>query len=151
LERLAQLYVDEIMSKHGLPHSIVSDQDSRFTSRFWKSLQDAMGTPLDMSKAYHPQTDRQSGRAIQTLEDMLRACVIEFSCSWDVHLSLMELSYNNSYHSSIKVMPLEILYGRKCRRPVCWFEVGEGQLTRPELILTTTDKVKEIQGRLKMT
>jgi hypothetical protein len=80
---------------------------------------------------------------------MLRACVIEFGGSWDMHLPLVEFSYNNSYHASIKAAPFEALYGRKCRTPVCWFEVGEGQLTGPEVILTTTDKVKEIKDRLK--
>jgi hypothetical protein len=145
LERLAQLYVDEIVTKHGEPLFIVSDRDSRFTSRFWKTFQDAMGTRLDMSTAYHPQTDGQSERTIQTLEDMLRACVIEFGGSWDVHLPLMEFSYNNSYHSSIKAAPFEALYGRKYRTPICWFEVGEGQLTGPELIMTTTDKVKRFK------
>ncbi|KAD5508448.1 hypothetical protein E3N88_16151 [Mikania micrantha] len=149
LERLAQIYVDEIVTKHGVPLSIVSDRDSRFTSRFWQSFQNAMGTRLDMSTAYHPQTDGQSERTIQTLEDMLRACVIEFGGSWDTHLPLMEFSYNNSYHASLKSAPFEALYGRKCRTPICWFEVGEGQLTGPELILDTTDKVNQIRERLK--
>jgi hypothetical protein len=148
LERLAQLYVDEIVSKHGVPLSIVSDRGSRFTSRFWKSFQDAMGTRLDMSTAYHPQTDGQGERTIQTLEDMLRACVIEFG-GWYTYLPLMEFSYNNSYHASIKAAPFEALYGRKSRTSICWFEVGEGQLTGPELIMTTTNKVKEIQEWLK--
>ncbi|KAD7479048.1 hypothetical protein E3N88_02184 [Mikania micrantha] len=149
LERLAQIYVDEIVTKHGVPLSIVSDRDSRFTSRFWQSFQNAMGTRLDMSTAYHSQTDGQSERTIQTLEDMLRACVIEFGGSWDTHLPLMEFSYNNSYHASLKSAPFEALYGRKCRTPICWFEVGEGQLTGPELILDTTDKVNQIRERLK--
>jgi hypothetical protein len=119
LERLAQLYVDEIMTKHGVPISIMSDRDSRFTSRFWQSFQKAMGTKLNMSTSYHPQTDGQSERTIQTLEDMLRACVIEFSGSWDVHLPLIEFSYNNNYHAGIKVALFEALYGRKSRTPVC--------------------------------
>jgi hypothetical protein len=97
-----------------------------------------------MSTTYHPQTGGQSERTIQTLEEMLRACVIEFGGSWDVHLPLMEFSYNNSYHASIKAAPFEALYGRKCRTPVCWIEFGEGHLIEPELILTTPDRVKEI-------
>ncbi|GKB10127.1 putative reverse transcriptase domain-containing protein [Tanacetum coccineum] len=113
IEKLAQLYLKEIVCKHGVPTSIISDRDSLFTSRFWKSLQEAMGTQLDMSTAYHPETDGQSERTIQTLEDMLRACVIDFGSSWDRHLPLVEFSYNNSYHASIKAAPFEALYGRK--------------------------------------
>ncbi|GJT34910.1 putative reverse transcriptase domain-containing protein [Tanacetum coccineum] len=96
-----------------------------FASNFWRSLQKALGTNLDMSTAYHPQTDRQSERTIQTLEDMLRACVIDFGNGWVRHLPLVEFSYNNSYHASIKAAPFEALYGRKCRSPVCWAEVGQ--------------------------
>ncbi|KAD3642358.1 hypothetical protein E3N88_31582 [Mikania micrantha] len=106
-------------------------RDSRFTSQFWKSFQKALGTRLNFSTAYHPQTDGQSERTIQTLEDMLRACVIDFGGSWDDHLPLMEFSYNNSYHSSIQTAPFEALYGRKCRTPVCWSEIGENQLSGP--------------------
>ncbi|GJZ41057.1 putative reverse transcriptase domain-containing protein [Tanacetum coccineum] len=97
----------------------------QFTSRFWISLHKALGTQLDMSTAYHPQTDGQSERTIQTLEDMIRACMIDFGGSWDTHLPLAEFSYNNSYHSSIRCAPFEALYGRKCRSHVLWDEVGE--------------------------
>nr|GEX78638.1 putative reverse transcriptase domain-containing protein [Tanacetum cinerariifolium] len=89
------------------------------------SLQKALGTSLDMSTAYHPKTDRQSERTIQTLEDILRACVIDFGNGWVKHLSLVKFSYNNSYHASIKVAPFEALYGRKCRSPVCWAEIKQ--------------------------
>ncbi|GKB04725.1 putative reverse transcriptase domain-containing protein [Tanacetum coccineum] len=92
------------------------------------------GTRLDMSTAYHPQTNKQSGLTIQTLEDMLRACVIDFGGNWDVHLPLAEFSYNNSYHSSIRCAPFEALYGRKCRSPVLWAEIGESSLIGPELV-----------------
>ncbi|GKG01068.1 putative reverse transcriptase domain-containing protein [Tanacetum coccineum] len=94
-----------------------------------------------MSTAYHPETEGQSERTIQTLEDMLRACVIDFGKGWVKHLPLAEFSYNNSYHASIKAAPYEALYGRKCRSPVCWAEVGEAQLTGPELIQETTEKI----------
>ncbi|GJT10469.1 putative reverse transcriptase domain, ribonuclease H-like domain, aspartic peptidase domain protein [Tanacetum coccineum] len=107
-----------------------------------------MGTQLDMSTAYHPETDGQSERTIQTLEDMLRACVIDFGSSWDRHLPLVEFSYNNSYHASIKAAPFEALYGRKCRSPVCWSEVGDSQLTGPEMIRETTEKIVQIKNRL---
>ncbi|GKB76340.1 reverse transcriptase domain-containing protein [Tanacetum coccineum] len=148
MEKLTRLYLKEIVCRHGVPVLIISDRDSHFTSRFWRSLQEALGTNLDMSTAYHPQTDGQSERTIQTLEDMLRACVIDFGSSWDRHLPLVEFSYNNSYHASIKAAPYEALYGRKCRSPVCWSEVGDSQLTGPELIRDTTEKIVQIKNRL---
>ncbi|GJS38378.1 putative reverse transcriptase domain-containing protein [Tanacetum coccineum] len=117
METLTRLYIKEIVSRHGVPISIISDHDSHFTSRFWQSLQSALGTQLDMSMAYHPETDGQSERTIQTLEDMLRACVIDFGKGWERHLPLVEFSYNNSYHASIKAASFEALYGRKCRSP----------------------------------
>ncbi|GKF56132.1 putative reverse transcriptase domain-containing protein [Tanacetum coccineum] len=102
-----------------------------------------------MSTAYHPQTDGQSERTIQTLEDMLRACVMDFGGSWDTYLPLIEFSYNNSYHTSIKCAPFEALYGRKCRPPVIWTEVGESQLIGPEIVQETTEKIFQIKERLK--
>ncbi|KAI3523729.1 hypothetical protein L1887_02080 [Cichorium endivia] len=149
MDKLARIYIDEIVARHGVPISIISDRDSRFTSWFWKSLQKALGTRLDLSTAYHPQTDGQSERTIQTLEDMLRACVIDFGGSWDTHLPLVEFSYNNSYHTSIKCAPYEALYGRKFRSPLCWQEIGDRQLSRPEIIQETTDKIRVISDRLK--
>ncbi|GJY94879.1 putative reverse transcriptase domain-containing protein [Tanacetum coccineum] len=129
--------------------SIISDRDGRFTSHLWQAFQEALGTRLDMSTTYHPQTDGQSERTIQTLEDMLRACVMDFGGSWDTHLPLIEFSYNNSYHTSIKCAPFEALYGRKCRSPVIWTEVGESQLIRPEIVQETTEKIVQIRERLK--
>ena len=149
VEKLAELYVKEIVRLHGTPVSIVSDRDPRFTSRFWPSLQRALGIMLHFNTAFHPQTDGQSERTIQTLEDMLRACVLEFKGSWDRHLPLMEFSYNNSYQSSIEMTPYEALYGRKCRTPLCWDEVGERKLSGPEIVQVTTDNVKVIRYRLK--
>ena len=159
LEKLTRTSLREIVRLHGVPISIISDRDSRFTSRFWQSLQKALGTRLDMSTAYHTQTDGQSERTIQTLEDMLRACVIDFGKAWDTHLPLVEFSYNNSYHTSIKAAPFEALYGRKCRSPLCWAEVGDTQLekgqatdntlTGPEIIRETTEKIVQIRERLK--
>ncbi|GJW24212.1 putative reverse transcriptase domain-containing protein [Tanacetum coccineum] len=102
-----------------------------------------------MSTAYHLETDGQSERTIQTLEDMLRACVIDFGKGWERHLPLVEFSYNNSYHASIKAAPFEALYGRKCRSPVCWAEVGDVQLTGPEIIHETTKKIVQIRQRLQ--
>nr|GFC39733.1 putative reverse transcriptase domain, ribonuclease H-like domain, aspartic peptidase domain protein [Tanacetum cinerariifolium] len=91
-ERLARMYINEIIARHGVPVSIISDRDSYFTSRFWKSLQKALGTQLDLSTAYHPETDGQSERTIQTLEDMLRACAMDFGRNWDTHPPLVEFS-----------------------------------------------------------
>nr|GEX38629.1 hypothetical protein [Tanacetum cinerariifolium] len=119
MDRLARLYMNKIVAIHGVPISIISDRDSRFTSKFWQSMQEALGTRLDMSKAYNPQTDGQSERTIQTLEDMLRACFLDFEGSWDVHLSLVEFLHNNNYHSSVRCNPFEALYGRKYRSPLC--------------------------------
>ncbi|GJV99028.1 putative reverse transcriptase domain-containing protein [Tanacetum coccineum] len=102
-----------------------------------------------MSTAYHPRTDGKSECTIQALEDMLRACVIDFGGSWDTHIPLAEFSYNNSYHSSIRCAPFEALYGRKCRSPVLWDEVGENQLIGLEMVQETTDKVVIIKERLK--
>ncbi|GKA19245.1 putative reverse transcriptase domain-containing protein [Tanacetum coccineum] len=148
-EKLTRLYMKEIVARHGIPVSIISDRDSHFTSRVWQSLHKALGTQLNLSTAYHPQTDGQSERTIQTLEDMLRACVIDFGNGWDRHLPLVEFSYNNSYHTSIKAAPFEALYGRKCRSPVCWAEVGEAQLTGPEIIHETTEKIFKIRDRMQ--
>ncbi|GKC99688.1 putative reverse transcriptase domain-containing protein, partial [Tanacetum coccineum] len=149
MDRLARLYLNEIVARHGVSISIISDHDSRFTSMFWQSMQEALRTRLDMSTAYHPQTDGQSEHTIQTLEDMLRACVLDFEGSWDVHLPLVEFSYNNSYHYSVRCAPFEALYGRKCRSPIMWAEVGEGQLIGPELVQDTTEKISQIKDRLK--
>ncbi|KAL5805446.1 hypothetical protein ACOSQ4_028179 [Xanthoceras sorbifolium] len=150
LDRLAELYIREIVRLHGVPVSIISDRDPRFTSRFWKKFQEALGTRLSFSTAFHPQTDGQSERVIQVLEDMLRSCVIEFEGSWADHLPLIEFAYNNSYQSSIAMAPYEALYGRKCRTPLCWTELGEDRLVGPDLIRQTEEKVKIIRDRLKV-
>ncbi|GJX47387.1 putative reverse transcriptase domain-containing protein [Tanacetum coccineum] len=149
MDRLARLYLNEIVAMHGLSISIILDRDSRFTSRFWQTMQEVLGTRLDMNMAYHPQTDSQSERTIQTLEDMLRACILDFEGSWDVHLPLVDFLYNNSYHSSVRCVPFETLYGRKCRSPIIWVEVGKGQLIRLKVVQETTEKISQIKDRLK--
>ncbi|GJU54612.1 putative reverse transcriptase domain-containing protein [Tanacetum coccineum] len=123
LPRLPRLYLNEIVTRHGVPISIISDRDSHFTS---------------------------SEHTIQTLEDMLRACILDFRGSLDVHLLLVEFSYNNSYHSGVRCAPFEALYGRKCRSPLMWVEVGEGQLIGPELVQETIEKISQIKDRLKV-
>nr|GEY52362.1 putative reverse transcriptase domain-containing protein [Tanacetum cinerariifolium]GEY52381.1 putative reverse transcriptase domain-containing protein [Tanacetum cinerariifolium] len=136
--------------------SSIKDMILRLRRRLWmslhdcrKSMQDVLGTRLNMSTAYHPQTDGQSKRTIQTLEDMLRACVWDFGISWDVHLSLVEFSYNNSYHSSVRFALFKALYDRMCCSPIMWAKVGEGYLTGPELVQETTEKILQIKDRLK--
>nr|GEY34792.1 hypothetical protein [Tanacetum cinerariifolium] len=119
-KRLAKLYIDEIVVRHGVPVLIILDRDGRFTSRFWQTLQKALGTRLDMSTTYHPQTDEQT-----------------------------DFSYNNSYHSSIRCAPFEALYGRKSRSPVIWAEIGESSLIGHELVHEATDKVVLIKEKLK--
>ena len=119
LDKLAKLYISEIAKLHGVSMSIVSDKDPQFISRFWPKLQKALGTTLHFSTASNPQTDGQSERTIQTLEDMLRACVLEFKENWVKHLSLVEFAYNNNYQASIGMAPYEVLYERKCRTLVC--------------------------------
>lgn len=149
LQKLAKLYVAEIVRLHGIPVSIISDRDPRFTSRFWQKLHEALGTRLNFSTTFHPQTDGQSERVIQILEDMLRGSVIDFRGSWENYLSLAEFAYNNSYQASIRMAPYEALYGRRCRTPSCWTELGEGQILGPELVADTEDKVRIIRDRLK--
>ncbi|KAA3478731.1 DNA/RNA polymerases superfamily protein [Gossypium australe] len=137
LDKLAELYVSQIVRLQGVPTSIVSDRNPRFTSRFWKKLQDALGTKLHFSTAFHPQSDGQSERVIQILEDMLRCCVLEFEGTWERFLSLIEFAYNNSFQSSIKMASYEALYGQKCRTPLYWTELSEGKIHGVDLIRET--------------
>ena len=119
LNKLAELYIKEIVRLHGIPVSIISDRDLRYTSRFRGKLQEALGTRLNFSTAFHPQTDGQSEKVILILEDMLRSCAIDCEGSWDRHIPLVEFVYNNSFQSSIGMAPYEALYGRNCRTPLC--------------------------------
>ncbi|KAL0534386.1 hypothetical protein IC582_028676 [Cucumis melo] len=141
----------EIVRLHGVPVSIVSDRDARFTSKFWKGLQLALGTRLDFSTAFHPQTDGQTERLNQILEDMLRACVLEFLGSWDSHLHLMEFAYHNSYQATISMAPFEALYGKCCRSLVCWGEVGEQRMLGPQLVQTTNAAIQKIRAHMLTT
>ena len=150
LDKIAELYIKEIVRLHGIPVSIISDRDLMFTSRFWGKLQEVLGTRLNFSTAFHPQTHGQSDRVIQILEDMLRSCVIDLYGSWDRHIALVEFVYNNSFQSSIGMAPYEALYGRKCRTPLCWTELSEKKVICPDLIQETEEKVKMIRERLKV-
>ncbi|KAG4202220.1 hypothetical protein ERO13_A05G320708v2 [Gossypium hirsutum] len=140
LDKLAELYISKIVKLHGVPISIISNRDSRFTSRFWKKLQEALGTKLNFSTIFHLQTGGQSERVIQILEDMLRCCVLEFKGSWEKYLPLVEFAYNNSFLSSIKMTPYVALYSRKCRTPLYWIELSERQIHEVDLVRETEKK-----------
>ena len=145
LERFCGLYIREIVRLQGVPVSMVSNRDPRFTTHFWKSFQKVMGTRLTMSTTFHPQTDGQSERTIQVLEDMLRACVLDHKGSWKENFPLVEFAYNNSYQVSIQMVPYEALYGRPCRSPICWTEMGESSITGLDQIRETSEKVSLIR------
>ncbi|XP_073137027.1 uncharacterized protein [Henckelia pumila] len=148
-DQMTNIYIRDVVRLHGVPKSIVSDRDPRFTSHFWHILQEALGTRLHLSTAYHPQTDGQSERTIQILEDMLRAVILDFGTSWQEFLPLVEFSYNNSYQSSIQMAPFEALYGRKCRSPLFWDDLSETQVTGPDMIREMSNKLKLIQIRMR--
>ena len=147
-EKLAKLYSSEVVRLHGVPLSIILDSGTQFTSKFWKTFHAELGTRLDLSTAFHPQTDGQSERTIQVFEYMLRACVIEFGGHWDSFLPLAEFLYNNSYYSSIDMAPFEALYGRRCRSPIGWFDAFEVRPWGTDLLRESLDKVKCIQEKL---
>ncbi|KAL1206308.1 hypothetical protein V5N11_032449 [Cardamine amara subsp. amara] len=142
---LAREYVKEIVRLYGVPVSVVSDRDPKFTSEFWKAFQKEMGTRVHMSTAYHPQTYGQSERTIQTFEDLLRMCVLDWGGHWVDHLSLIEFAYNNSYQASIGMAPYEALYGRPCRTPLCWTQVGERSTLGASFVQETTEKIRVLK------
>jgi hypothetical protein len=148
--RLAELYISQIVCLHGVPKKIVSDRGTQFTSRFWQKLHESMDTKLNFSSAYHPQTDGQTKRTNQVLEDMLRACALKHGGSWDKSLPFAEFSYNNSFQASLKMAPFEALYGRKCRTPLYWSETGESQLFGPEIIKEAERQVQVVRENLKV-
>jgi transposase InsO family protein len=125
VSQLAELYVENILKLHGALRSIVSDRGPQFTAQFWKSLHASMGTELNYSTPFHPQTDGQMERVNQVLEDLLRACVLTYGSDWEKSLSYAKISYNSSYQASLKMAPFEALYGRKCQTPLMWSKVGE--------------------------
>lgn len=147
--KLAELYMTHIIRLHGVPKVIVSDRGPQFTSRFWENLHDLLGTELFFSTAFHPQTGGQTERTNQILEDMLRACVLTYGTNWEKCLAFAKFSYNNSYQASLQMSPFEALYGRKCRTPLFWFEVGERQFFGPSIINEAQQNVDLIRKRLK--
>jgi hypothetical protein len=149
-KKYAEIYLDQIVRLHGIPKTIISDRGAQFVPRFWEQLQQALGTNLIQSSAYHPQTDGQTERINQILEDMLRACVIQYDKHWDKCLVLAEFSYNNSYQSSIKIAPFKALYGRQCRTTLNWSQTGEREIFGPDLVNEAEEKVKIIRNNLKV-
>jgi hypothetical protein len=146
---LAELYMFWIVCLHGIPKNIVSDRGTQFTSHFWQQLHEALGTHLKFSSAYHPQTDGQTERTNQILEDMLRACALQDKLGWDKGLPHAEFSYNNSYQASLKMSPFEVLYGRNCRTPLHWDQPGERQVFVPDILLKAKENIRMVQENLK--
>jgi hypothetical protein len=148
--RLTELYISRIVCLHGVPKKIISDRGSQFTSRFWEQLHDLLDTKLHFSTAYHPQTDGQTERTNQVLEDMLRACAIQYGTSWDKCLPFAEFLYNNSYQASLKKSPFEALYGWKCKTPLYWDQIGERQVFGPDIVEEAEQLVQQVRENLRV-
>jgi hypothetical protein len=144
-----ELYMSRIVCLHGVPKKIVSDKGSQFTSKFWEKLHESMDTKLNFSSAYHPQTDGQTERTNQIIEDMLRACALKYGKSWDKSLPYAEFSYNNSYQASIETALYEALYGRQCRTPLFWSQTRESQVFGPEVLKDAEKQVQIVRESLK--
>ena len=138
---LVELYMERIVCLHGVPKKIVSDRGTQFTSQFWRKVHESLGTKLNFSSAYHFQTNGQTERTNQILEDMLRACTLQYGTSWDKSLPYAEFSYNNSHQKSLKMAPFEALYGRKCRTPLFWNQTGERQVFGPKVLRDVEEQV----------
>jgi hypothetical protein len=146
---LAELYMAQIVCLHGVPKKIVSDRGTQFTSHFWQQLHEALGTHLNFSSTYHPQTDGQIERTNQILKDMLRACALQDKIGWNKRLPYAELSYNNSYQASLKMSPFEALYGRNCRTPLHWDQPGERLVFGPDILLEAEENIRMVREILK--
>jgi hypothetical protein len=144
----AELYISHIVRYHDIPKIIISDRGSIFIARFWEQLHECLGTHLIRSSAYHPQTDGQMEQVNQIIEDMICACVLTDGPKWDKHLPLAEFSYNNNYQESIKMSPIEALYGRPCRTPLSWSESGERVIFGSDTVTEAEEKVKQIQANI---
>jgi transposase InsO family protein len=149
-QQLMELYMSRIVCLHGVPKKIVSDRGTQFTSRFWERLHEALDTQLHFSFTYHPQTDGQTKRVNQILEDMLRACAQQYGRSWDKSLPYAEFSYNNSYQESLKMVPFKMLYGRRCRTLLFWNETGERKVFRPDILEEAEKQVRMVWENLRV-
>jgi transposase InsO family protein len=132
--QLAELYMSRIVCLHGVPKKIVFDRGTQFTLMFWESFHETLDTQLHFSSAYHPQTNGQTEGVNQILEDMLRACALQYGSSWDKSMSYVEFSYNNSYQESLKMVSFEMLYGCRCRTLLFWSEIGEWKVFGPDIL-----------------
>jgi hypothetical protein len=146
---LAELYMSRIVCLRGVPKKIVSHRSTQFTSHFWQQLHEALGTHLKSSLAYHPQTDGQTERTNQIIEDMLRACALQDKIGWNKMLPYAEFSYNNSYQASLKMSPFEALYGRNCRTLLHWDQPGERQVLGPDILLEAEENIRMVRENLK--
>jgi transposase InsO family protein len=146
--QLVELFMSRIVCLHGVPKKIVSDRGTQFTSKFWERLHETLDTQLCFSSAYHPQTDGQTKRVNQILEDMLRACALQYERSWDKSLSYAKFSYNNSYQESLKMAPFEMLYGHRCRTLLFWSEAGERKVFGPDVLQEAEKQVHMVRENL---
>jgi hypothetical protein len=146
---LAELYMSRIVCLYGVPKKIVSDRGTQFPSHFWQQLHEALGTHLKFSSAYHPQTDGQTERTNQILEDMLRACALQDKLGWDKRLPYAEFSYNNSYQASMNMSPFQALYGRNCRTPLHWDQPSEKQVFGSDILLEAEENIRMVRENLK--
>jgi transposase InsO family protein len=148
--QLTELYMSRIVYLHGVPKKIVSDKGTQFTSRFWERLHETLDTQLCFSSAYHPQTDGQTEMVNQTLEDMLRACALQYGRSWDKSLSYAKFFYNNSYQESLKMALFEMLYGRRCQTPLFWNETREWKVFGPDILQEAEKQVRMVRENLRV-
>jgi transposase InsO family protein len=143
--QLAELYMSRIVCLHGVPKKIVSDRGTQFTLKFWERLHETLDTQLHFNSAYHPQTDGQTQRVNHILEDMLRACALQYGKSWDKCLPYAEFSYNNSYQESLKMAPFEMLYGRRCQTLLFWSDTRERKVFGPDIWQEAASRTTEAE------
>jgi hypothetical protein len=148
--QLAELYMSRIVCLHTVLKKILSDRGTQFTSRFWERLHKALDTQLHFSSVYHPQTDGQTERVNKILEDMLRACALQYGRSWDKSLPYAEFSYNNSYQERLKTAPFEMLYGRRCQTPLFWNEAGDQKVFGPDILEEAEKQVRRVKKNLRV-
>jgi transposase InsO family protein len=140
--------MSRIVCLHGVPKKIVSNRGTQNTSKFWERLHETLDTQLRFSSAYHPQPDGQTERVNQILEDMLRACALQYGRSWDNCLPYAKFYYNNSYQESLKMAPFDMLYGRRCRTPLFWSEARERKVFGPDILQEAEKQVCMVRGNL---
>eukprot|EP00253_Pinus_taeda_P007492 PITA_07492 len=148
--QIANIFIHNIFNPHGLPKTIISDHDVKFTSAFWRTLVEGSGTQLNVSTAYHPQTDGQTERVNQVVEDMLRSYVMHQPARWEEYLHRVEFAYNNGYYASLQMSPFEVLYGRKCRTPSSWGGLEDKLMLGPEMLKEMEEMVKRVRANLKV-